>query len=581
MQLIRVLKKMPIKLVTSWFKIIVSGILICMFSIMQSSASIAAGGDGLQVYQQNNVHLSPERKEKLAQDIDRYHNADNIWDTMRSEFTLPHYEDNPRVQNSIDYYMNNQDELYLAAQRAAPYLYYILQQVRERHLPAEVALLPIIESDYNPNNTSSVGAAGIWQLMPATASDEGIKQNSWYDGRRDVVASTKAALNHLAYLSNFFDGNWLLATAAYDTGEGNVLSAIKRNEFSGNNTDYWNLPLSKETRAYVPKLMALAVIISNPKKYPVQLPYVSNAPYLAQVDVGPQISLKQAATLAGLSLPELKHLNSGIKNVSSTPSSAYKLLLPIENVEEFTENLADKTGTTTTPQDTIDFIHHKVKHGETLASLADKFNTSVDNIKRINPDITTSVKSGMNIIIPEENDKTNPSPSKAANAVEMAYNDGKNSDKTPDIKGAPTSVDPSFTVSTSPNLVKVAIGSSNYSLQPGDTLYMVRQGDTIDKIAKRFHTTNDILRNSNKSSQHFLAVGSEVVIPTHNKDITPSPSSKYTISPGDTIYMVRKHDTIEKIASRYHTSVAQLKVVNLLVSNSVKPGERLVIPTHV
>src|SRR5579862_1406636 len=213
--------------------------------------------EGIQVYQKN-LHLFPEHKQKLADDITRYRNADNLWDVLRESFTLPHYEDNPAVQEKIEWYMNNQDFLLRSASRSAPYLYYIFQQVKKRHLPAELVLLPIVESGYNPFNVSNVGAAGIWQLMPDTATGLGVKQDWWYDGRRDVIASTRAALNYLAYLQSFFEGNWLYAIAAYNTGEGNVLSAIKRNIREGMDTDFWSLPLAQETKDYVPSLLALA-----------------------------------------------------------------------------------------------------------------------------------------------------------------------------------------------------------------------------------------------------------------------------------------------------------------------------------
>ena len=150
--------------------------------------------EGIQVYQPN-LHLSPEHKQSLADDVDRYRNADNLWDVLRDEFSMNHYESNPQVQAKIEWFMNNQDFLLRSATRAAPYLYYILQQVRKRHLPAELVLLPIIESGYNPFATSNVGATGIWQLMSGTASGLGIQKDWWYDGRRDVIASTRAALN--------------------------------------------------------------------------------------------------------------------------------------------------------------------------------------------------------------------------------------------------------------------------------------------------------------------------------------------------------------------------------------------------
>lgn len=540
----------------SWFKLISSGLLISIFCVMQSSSSIAAySGDGLQTYQQN-LSLSPDRKKKLANDINRYRNADNIWDTMRSEFTLPHYEDNPRVKEMIEYFMNNQEQLYQSASRAAPYLYYILEQVRERHLPAEVALLPIFESEYNPMANSSAGASGIWQLMPATASGEGVKQTWWYDGRRDVVASTKAALNHLSYLGNFFDGNWLLAIAAYNTGEGNVLAAMRRNERNGENTTYWNLPLSEQTREYIPKLMALAIIISNPQKYPVQLPYVRNAPYLAQVDVGAQINLKQAAELAGISFKKLQQLNPGFNHAATDPHGPYKLVLPIENVEQFSENLENAPHTAH-----ADYASHRMKRGETLASLASDNNTTIDELKKLNPDLKDHPKTGTNIIIPENTpviaEKNTPEKAPAT-PTQVATTQNTSQPAKP-------AIDKSLNLSL----------RGHYALQPGDTLYMVRQHDTLQKIAKHFHVNTDTLRAANPDYA-TLQPGTELVVPTHNKSHT----NNYQLEPGDTIYMVRKKDTLATIANHYHISEEQLRVVNLLADNEVKEGDRLVIPSH-
>jgi membrane-bound lytic murein transglycosylase D len=350
--------------------------------------------DGIQVYQKN-VHLLPSHKQKLADDITRYRNADNLWDVLREEFSLPHYEESYAVQAKIEWYMNNQDYLLRVASRSAPYLYYISQQVRKRRLPAELALLPIVESGYNPFSVSSMGASGLWQLMPDTATSLGVKREWGYDGRRDVIASTRAALNYLAYLQSFFEGNWLLAIAAYNTGEGNVLAAIKRNIRDGKDTDFWSLPVAQETRDYVPSLLALAVIISRPDKYPVYLPPIRNAPYLAQVDVGRQINLKYAAKYAGIDHQRLLTLNPGYNSSSTSSKAPYKIILPIEKVEQFTENLARSSNT-----QPVDCLHYRVKSGDTLASISRKYRTSVSSIRQMNHLTTASVKPGTNLLIP-------------------------------------------------------------------------------------------------------------------------------------------------------------------------------------
>src|SRR3990167_10606143 len=340
--------------------------LVTISALIGGASFASPSAEGIQTFQK--PILTSERKQKLADDITRYRQADNLWDVLREEFALPHYEDNPAVQERIEWFMNNQDYLLRSASRAAPYLYYILQQVKKRHLPAELVLLPIIESGYNPFSLSNVGASGIWQLMPDTATSLGVRQDWWYDGKRDVITSTRAALNHLSYLQSFFEGNWLYTLAAYNTGEGNLLSAIKRNIRNGNDTDFWSLPLSQETRNYVPSLLALATIISYPDRYPIYFPPVRNAPYLAEADRGAQISLKYAASLAGISYKKMIEFNPFFNQPTTSSRRPAKFIFPIENVEQFSENLARSPFNRQ-----INWTYYKVKSGDTLLSVAKKF----------------------------------------------------------------------------------------------------------------------------------------------------------------------------------------------------------------
>lgn len=525
-----------------------------LISFLASVNCLAAPSlEGIQTYQKN-MHLSPEHKRKLADDITRYRNADNLWDVLREEFTLPHYENIPAVQEKIEWFMNNQDYLLRSATRAAPYLYYILQQVRKRHLPTELVLLPIVESGYNPFSLSHVGAAGIWQLMPGTATGLGVKRDMWYDGRRDVIASTRAALNYLAYLQTFFEGNWLLAIAAYNTGEGNVLAAMKRNIRDGRDTDFWSLPVAQETRDYVPSLLALAVIITHPDQYPIYFPPVRNAPYLAQIDVGAQINIKYAAGLAGISLKQMQQLNSGFK-AASTKGPSHKLVLPIENVEQFTENLA-RSPLNNRP---INWSHYQIKSGDTIVSIAKKFNTTPNAIRKLNHlNAKANLRRGSEILIPQ----------KADDEVMFAAADTE--------KEAAVTKRKKIVATAS-----IAV-AGKYVLQPGDTVYMVRATDTIKTIAYRFHIKPEYLQAANGLvGGKKLPVGKQLIIPTHFRNETASTSKPTNkLQPGDTIYMVRKGDTIEKIAQKFKASPAAIRIVNLVDNNSLAEGEKLIIPTH-
>jgi membrane-bound lytic murein transglycosylase D len=411
--------------------------------------------EGIQIYHKD-VHLIPELKQGLQDDIDRYRNADDIWNTLRQEFVLDHFENDPAVQAQIEFFLQHQDFLLNSANRAAPYLYYILQQAHKRHLPAEIVLLPIIESAFNPFAYSPMGAEGIWQMMPGTATGYGIKQDWWYDGRRDVITSTKAALNYISYLGSFFDNNWLLAIAAYDTGEGNVMGAIRKNIRDGYNTDFWSLPLAQETRDYVPRLLALATIIAHPEKYPVYFPPVHDAPYLAQMDIGIQIDLKHAAGLAGLSLKTLMQLNPGFNRATTAPHGPHKLVLPIENVAQFSANLAMMPNA-----DRLSPHHYRLKDLEATLRASAK--------------PSRSVTSGRAFVSRQR-------------PVTSGSFDG-----------------------TSTTLA----ANGNYEIQPGDTIYMSRNGDSVERIARHFHVSKSALLASNPLNSSGLRPGQRLVIPTH------------------------------------------------------------------
>ncbi|MEK9133910.1 MAG: transglycosylase SLT domain-containing protein, partial [Pseudomonadota bacterium] len=217
-------------------------------------------------------------------------NDSDIWARLRKGFTMKPL-DSPQVEREIKWFANNPEYMQRMMERARLYLYYIADEVEKRGMPMEIALLPAIESAYKANAYSRARASGLWQFIPSTGRLYGLKANWWYDGRRDVQASTQAALDYLEKLYNDFDGDWHLALAAYNAGEGKIARMMKYNERKGKSTDYQYLKLKRETQHYVPKLMAMVSIVADPAKYGVQLASIPDEPYFARVETGSQIDL--------------------------------------------------------------------------------------------------------------------------------------------------------------------------------------------------------------------------------------------------------------------------------------------------
>lgn len=473
-------------------------------SLLITSMAIAyPSSEGIHTY---------HSKQQLDQDLNRYKHADNIWDALRQDFSLPHYADTPEVQQQINWFMNHQDFLVRSATRASPYLYYIAQQVKVRHLPAELALLPMIESGYNPFAYSTAGASGIWQMMPATASGYGIKHSWWYDGRRDVLASTKAALNYLAYLGDFFNGNWLLASAAYDTGEGNVISAIRRNIRNGYSTDFWSLPVAQETREYVPRLLALAEIVAHPEKYPIKFPYIRNAPCLAQVDVGGQIDLSHASYLAGLSLKKLVSLNAGFNRSATDPNGPHKLVLPIENVQTFSENLARLPYLPPITNTTLRYkFRDPISEPQFVSQRADRplipqptlpADDSLQNLQG-----PYALQPGDTLYMVREGDNLD--------RIADHYHMSKKTLQIANQFARSRKVRAGEQIIIPTHLASQEHSVGTRSIMPGDTVYVVRANDTIDLIAKKFHTIPSAIRISNFMDSNEIKEGDRLIIPTH------------------------------------------------------------------
>ncbi|MCH9643506.1 MAG: transglycosylase SLT domain-containing protein [Gammaproteobacteria bacterium] len=318
----------------------------------------------------------------------------NVWNVLRANLRMPNDVSNPEVQQQLLWYLSHRGVLKMFFENAKPYLGYIVTQLSERHMPAEIALLPMIESGYNPLAYSKAGAAGLWQMMPGTASSYGLDINWWYDSRSDILTSTHAALNYLQRLDKNL-GGWELALAAYDAGQGAVQAAIEYNQRTDHNTSFWDLPLPNETRNYVPKLLALAEIIRNPDKYHVTLPYIPNQSYFSSITLNSQLDLAEISHLAEVPVSLVHSLNPGLRRWATSPDTNYNLLLPTNKVAVFQKNLQKVLGHTH-----ISWQYHEVRSGETLAKIAHNYNTKVDLIEKVNDLKKTYVPENTGLLVP-------------------------------------------------------------------------------------------------------------------------------------------------------------------------------------
>lgn len=307
----------------------------------------------------------------------------DLWGYISDELKMD-IPDNAIIREQASNYYTKQSFLYDVTLRAEPYMYWIVDEIDNRNLPMELALIPIIESSFNPKATSPAQAAGLWQIVPITARSYGLKQDQWVDERRDLVTSTKAAFDLLENLNIMFGHDWELTLAAYNCGEGCVLNAIKKNEEAGLPTDFWSLSLPKETKQYVPKILALSQILRAPEKYQIKLPRSNRNRALTQVDVGQQITLTQAAELTGISEESLKIYNSGYKRGVTSPNGPHYIMLPTAKAEQLKVSLSDqavldnirlavaKNQHQRSTQPANNFTY-KVAKGESVASIAKKF----------------------------------------------------------------------------------------------------------------------------------------------------------------------------------------------------------------
>jgi len=452
----------------------------------------------------------------------------DIWQRFPHQYGIPH-KDNARIQTEIRNFTRHPDYLSRVSKRAAPYLYHIVDEIERRGMPMELALLPIVESAYKPFAYSPSQAAGIWQFIPSTARHYGLTINWWYDGRRDVFAATDAALTYLQYLHNEFE-SWPLALAAYNAGEGNVRKAIRRNRAQGKPTDYWSLSLPRETRQYVPRLLAVADIVARRDHYGIKLTTIPNEPYLVQIDIGSQIDLALVEELTDLPIETIYRLNPGFNQWATDPDGPHKIALPIDKAEQFSLALSQQPATKR-----VKWQRHKIRSGETLSHIADQYNTKVAVLQKVNKLLGHNIRADHQLMIPV----------------------------------AVKSLD-SYVLSVDQRMARNQhAGSGN------KVIYSVRRGDSLWKIAKRFNVSvSKLTRWNNLTKRAILKPGRKLAVWPHSKN-------QHVAKAEMLHYTVRRGDSLHRISRQFKVSISDLVNWNTLDKKQyLKPGQKLKVASN-
>ncbi len=509
-------------------------------SLADANTKTGTQGQNINTHIGKNPRLSittSSGKNKLAgKEID-------TWRRIAAGLRLKRDISKKTTADKLAWYVRNQAYLDRVSERASPYLYYIVEELEKRDMPLDIALLPVVESAYYPFAYSPSHASGIWQFIPATGKNYGLKQNWWYDGRRDIIAATDAALNYLQKLHKEFNDDWLLALAAYNYGEGNVARAIKRNKKAGKAIDFFSLRLPRETRGYVPSLLAAAEIVSDPSKYKITLKPIANTQYFEIIDTKSQIDLAIAAELAELSIEELYTLNSGFNRWATHPKGPHRLLIPVNKASAFENKLASIS-----PNDRINWQQHKIKKGESLSLIAARYKTSIATLKQINRLKSNTIHAGHPLLIP-----TAQKPLKyyslsldARRYKGLKYTgDGTRYIYTTKRGDSLWDIGQHYGVSVKELCAWNAISSKSILL-PGKKLEVWIDGET-NKIAKK--TLLSSIKTDTDNAQHV----------------------SYQVLQGDSLWLISK---------RFGVSIRQIKEWNSLAEKRyIKPGQLLNIYT--
>lgn len=471
--------------------------------------------------------------------------APDIWESLRKGFRLRDEMAHPRVAVQRRLLLEQSSFVEKAAENSTRYLYHVKQALVERNFPLELAFLPMIESGYDPRARSASQATGMWQLIPSTARHLGLRKNTGYDGSRDVVESTEAALQYLDQMQKHFDGDWLLTLAAYNAGQGAIDRAIERNRALGKPTDFWHLNLPQQTMEFVPRILAFAQLAAEADKYQVALPNIPDRPYFVTVDIARQIELSVAAELAKLPLEEIERLNPGYRRGTTDSHGNHRLLIPAAQAEALNYKLSLFPA-----ERAAGWQHYKVKEGDSLESIAQRFDTSTTTIQQLN-ELDGSLRTGEKLVLP-----------------------------------APWSL---LTKRSESGTQGTAAQHSESARDSGEkgAQYRVRQGDTPWRIARQHGISLDELTRLNGEAKvaslrpgMLLQVRSQdQAAATQRRDPTAERPSTQKTATQRVDYRVRKGDTLYRIASRFKLPVEKILEWNESVrgEQTIKPGDQVTL----
>ena len=435
---------------------------------------------------------------------------DDIWQRIRSQLTLRRDLHRSIVRSELDQLVQHLPSLFANLNKASPYLHFLVEEVEKRGFPIEIALLPFVESHFSPYAISTYGATGMWQFMPSTARNYDLQINWWYDGRRDVVESTRAALDYLEKLVRYFNGDWLLAISAYNAGPSRVKQQMKAFARRGFGQEYWALNLPRDTRRYVPMLLALCEIVQWGEVNGNPLPHIPNEPALNFVYLPGQMDLLKVAEFADMQIEELYRLNSGYKRWTLPPEGPFRIAIPSDKFDQFVQRSSAFS------EHIIAWPAYRVRKGDSLLRIAELFEINPSDLRQVNNLMNEEVqlRIGNHLILPNSKTKIIP----RGGLVRHNLKPGQTLSDISRIFGVELAMleqqyrDTQLRAGV-PISFKIGHALPSYIEGPKAANYTIRNGDTLSSIAARFGTTVSELLELNEMTSAVLYPGSDLSIP--------------------------------------------------------------------